>query len=457
MLAAALAASTLLLIHLAYKRPLTETPPRKTFSLHPLLPSFISGMYAAYKLGVDETQFLLLLREGYGDTVYMPFPMNLHLVLDDAIIRDTFSGTYNKQMSFTPPRKDLSTTIFGLAKSITSPNSMQLDKHIFPVHAKAMTKPRLAKAVVRFQQAIYDAVKDECSSWTGDKSVDLVDWTFTLMFKASLVALFGEKLDLPLETFMKCFQDFDAAFPLLASEKIPKFVQSYFPGVVGQGVRSRDHMIAEFAKWARETGCAGLEVGDVIKDVADEGARLGFGDYDIGSCMLGDFWPLVANNPFAVTWIVIYLIQCENAFSGQVMAEIDNVDCSVMPPAEADLPLLTSVIYETLRLQTSVYTKRQAWSKNEEPVHMKSAKHGAAAGHFDPGLWVHPGEQVLLATRLGHLDPNIWGETAGVWDGRRFYDGPFAEQTELGTSKARRIPEIKAFGGGQSMVSRGTL
>ncbi|KAK9894002.1 cytochrome P450 [Cystobasidium minutum MCA 4210] len=419
--------------------------PRKTFSIHPLAPSFISGIYAAYQLGINETEFLLSLQKQYGAAVYLPFPIAQHFILSDKLVRRIYSGAYNSQLSFIPIRKRMSTTIFGMADSITALDNAQLDKHIFPVHAKGMTKARLLNAVDRFDKSVKDTVTHELHNWKGDKTVDIVDWTYTLMFKASLAALFGDQLDIPLDRFMKCFKDFDTAFPLLASEQIPTFLQRHFPPVVARGVRSRDWLNVRFGKWARETGCAGLDDGDVVKAMATEGIRLGFSDYDNGSGILGDFWALLANNPFAVSWIVIYLIQADKQIYRDVMAEIDSVDLSNTPPAQADLPLLTSVIFETLRLKSSSFSIRSAPPTNASVAHLRADEDD------QNGIFIQPGEKLTCITRVGHLDPEVWGGSARQWDGRRFYDDPETRYDPDTPKKSKRIPEVRAFGGGVSI------
>lgn len=341
----------------------------------------------------------------------------------------------------------MSTTVFGMARSITSLDSQQLDKHIFPVHSKGMSKAKLTQALDRFDQSVKSTVSQQLQSWSGHKTIDLVDWTYTLMFKASLAALFGDQLDIPLKQFMKCFKDFDTAFPLLASEQIPEFIQPYFPPVVAQGVRSRDWLNTRFGRWARETRCAGLDEGDVVKAMAMEGLRLGFNDYDNGTGILGDFWALLANNPFAVSWIVVYLIQVDERLYKEVMSEIDRVDLSTSLPAQADMPLLTSVIFETLRLKSSSFSIRSNPPTNESVAHLRTDDND------EQGVFIQPGENMTCITRVGHLDPDVWGETARLWDGKRFYDDPNADLgSDMQTLKARRIPEVRAFGGGVSIV-----
>lgn len=88
-------------------RRLSSYPMRPTYSLHPLLPSFLSGCYAAYRLGIDEHMFFAELQRRYGSVVFVPFPVRLHFVLDTQLIKKVYEGNYNKQLSFTPYRLEL--------------------------------------------------------------------------------------------------------------------------------------------------------------------------------------------------------------------------------------------------------------------------------------------------------------------------------------------------------------
>lgn len=418
-------------------RMLARQPGCVSFSLHPLCPAFISGAYAAYKLGADETAFLLHLQETYGDMVYLPFPLAQYFVLSDAIVRQIYNGSYNKELSFLPIRKMLSGIIFGVRTETWQ--GPTLEKHIFPNHAKAMTKAKLAGAIERFADYADTAVAKQAASMKGHEGpeiVNLIDFAFEVMFSASVVALFGTELPLPLEQLKQWFLAFDHAFPLLASGKIPGWLQPRLKaGGVAAGIDARDKMNAFFGKWGRDTGCAGLREDDVIRITAEDGLRLGFDDTDLGSMMLGDFWALLANNPFAACWVLVYISQADEQLLADLYAEIDSIPEGVSA-FDAQLPLLQSCFYETLRMQTSTFSIR--WCS--QPVNLENR------------ALLQPGDTVVCVTRTGHLDRNIWGEDARLWDGRRFFDDPKNADGLLKGSKASQIPFVRAFGGGISIV-----
>lgn len=416
---------------------------RPTFSLLPLLPPFISGSYAAYQLGVNETGFLLELYREYGPVVYLPFPLRQHLILSDRHVRQIYNGRYNAHLSFIPIRKALSGIIFGTSDpALASPD---MERQIFPVHAKAMAKGNLKDPIARFQKSVQESVDQaEAERGQGEEAsvvVDLVQWTYDLMFKASMAALFGDELDLSIETFQHHFRLFDDAFPLLASGLFPRFVQDKFPSLnpVYEGVKSRDFLNTKFGEWALRTDCQPLDDRDVVKAMSDTIQSLGWSLTDLGSCLLGDFWALLANNPFAISWIMIYLTQIDRKVLEQVLAEVDSVDVqNGASPADAPLPLLTSCIYETLRLHSSPFSIRKTTSTKGSFV-------------FEGVAEIRPGEICVCVPRVGHIDPEVWGENARLWDPKRFFDD--GEADKVGSVKSKRIFEVRAFGGGVSIVS----
>lgn len=422
-----------------FYRLIVRRPGCVSFSLHPLCPPFINGAYAAYQLGADETAFILYLRENYGDIVYLPFPLCQYFVLSDVIIRKIYNGTYNSQLSFIPIRKLFSGMIFGMSKK--SWQSQELEKILFPLHHRGMAKGKLTHAIGRFTNYVDEAVKKEETrlreSPTESDTVDLITWAFSIMFEASISALFGNEFPVSREKLRKAFHAFDDIFPLLSSGMIPLSLQPYFtPAGIAEGIKERDEMNVFLGKWARETDCAGLEEDDVVRSTAAEMFKLEWSDYDAGTSLMGDFWALLANNPFAACWVLTYLTQADKQLLEDVYAEIDSIPLGVQAH-QADLPLLQSCFFETLRLQTSTFSIRQC---SEQVV-----LGGKAV--------ISPGESVICVTRAGHLDTELWGEDARAWDGRRFYDDPNSNASLEKGSKASKIPFVRAFGGGVSIVS----
>jgi len=187
-----------------------------------------------------------------------------------------------------------------------------------------------------------------------------------------------------------------------------------------------------------------------VKDMTAEAVALGLSVDDIGAMAAGDFWALLANAPFAMAWCLLYVLQADRQLLRDVLAEIDAAYASAqdqgqgqVSTSQMDVPLLTSCFYETLRLQSSSFSVREASQQ-------------AVLGD----TVIEKGESVVCITRAGHLDTAVWGDDAQLWDGRRFYDDPAAAGQNLLPDEqrgAKCIPHVRAFGGGVSICEGRTL
>jgi hypothetical protein len=391
-------------------------------------------MYAAVTLGVDETSFLMDLKKRYGDIVYMPFPLGKHFVLDNDLLRKIFEGKYNKQLSFTPFRLEASNMLFGTSKQVLAdPRTVT---HVFPVITKGlMSNTLLQPALARFATEVERRLDMLGASSQRSGSIDLVSWSFDTVFDSAVIALFGYKCPIDGGIIKNSFLAFDNVFPLLASGYLPPFLQYLLPATRA-GVIARDLLNVRFGKWARETGCEGLEKGDIMKDLCDEAQRHLRDDgtplwsiNDLGTGLTADLWALEANSTFAASWCVLYCVQAGPELKAKILDEVDAIAFSGQIGA-AETPLLTSIIYETLRLHISAFSARRSIAPETFVL---------------GGTVIHPKEDVLIIQRAVNLDEAVWGENVRVWDPMRFYDAPGSE-----TNKASHIHEVRAFGGGSS-------
>lgn len=144
-----------------------------------------------------------------------------------------------------------------------------------------------------------------------------------------------------------------------------------------------------------------------------------------------------ANAPYAALHHILYLSQSPHLPA--LLAELDShlSSSSTTSPlslaslsSSQSLPLLTSTLYETLRLSSSSFSIRIV----QDPAGFLFPSPGTA-GHLIPR-----GARVVCATRVAHLTQEARGEE---WDGERF----------VGEEERRRAArEVRAFGGGISVV-----
>lgn len=415
---------------------------RPTYSLHPLCPSFISAVYAMYRLGADETNFLLELHATYGETVYIPAPLSQHMILGTSLLKKVYTGAYSKEMAFYPVRKEFSNTVFGL----DTWREDHLQDVLFPMHARVLVpKNRVPAPMERYYLELIrciglDKTKLETKS---EIRCNLIDWAFDLMFSSSVHALFGPKFQdfISMDSMKRHFITLDSAFPILAGGLIPQFIQPYFaPGGISEAIDSRRYLSTIIGKWSK-AGCVGLGDDDTVKLIVDLLVdKFSYTPFQVGGAVIGDFWALLANNPYAVTWILTVIIQLDAQLKQELLKEIDDLDLSDSSQVAStlhsfDLPVLNSIINETLRLYASSASMRRAVFTEPFACRSKDCPEGQ-------GTIIYPGESAVCYPRVGHYTDAIWGENPAVYDGRRF----------LGDDGARLLPEMRAFGGGVSAV-----
>ncbi|SCV72527.1 BQ2448_4064 [Microbotryum intermedium] len=462
------------------------------------LPAFVRGILAAYRLGKDEDEFLSSLKRTYGPIVYLPWPFKQYFVNDPATAAKVWE-TSTSILAFAPIRMSMQCSVFGGSTPIFRDTTLW-HGILFPAHGRGLSKIRLEEPIATFVSYLrdeldhlgqrIDAMGSAADTSSERLEMDLVAWIRETMFDCGLAAVYGPQLlDFEssskygissLEEFRRCFDDFDYAFPLVAGEVLPLPALKMFP-FIRKGLKARDRLRQFIAAWVRD-GTPGLQEGGLVKDMVDYSRANGLTDLDIGTTLNGTLWyavltfssvlllnspradstakfstglprALQANGPFAAVWIVLYIIQ--SPLYPKILQEIESFSLSGRSPTQADLapstalPILSSAIYETLRLGSSTSSLRDVEKtfllcadRDDELTKEKE-------GIFHPnrgGQWIPQGSRVAAVMRAVHLDEDVWKD-AKLWDGERFID---REGEEPGT-RSKRTREVRAFGGGVSI------
>lgn len=185
--------------------------------------------------------------------------------------------------------------VFGSSQATL--DSGVLESQVYTAHARGMAKGNLAEPLERFVasvEACLIALGERVDASNGGVlELDLVDWVTTAMFESETPALFGPSLfdaghsTLSPAELRAAFNDFDAAFPLLASGLIPSFLQGFIPPIA-KGLEGRRKLIEHLGTWAK-ADMPGLEKG-VVRDMVEIGVKAGLGDEESGIFALGTFW-----------------------------------------------------------------------------------------------------------------------------------------------------------------------
>ncbi|GAA6002016.1 hypothetical protein JCM10207_003039 [Rhodosporidiobolus poonsookiae] len=407
------------------------------------LPRFVRGVQAMVRLGQDEDAFLLSLRR-YGPVVYIPWPMQQYIVTDGRAIASVYSAP-SSVLDFYTIRLEFGDLVFRAPGT-----SAFYTQHMFPVHAKGMSKAGLAAPLERYvaflQQQIEDLAARVDASEGGELVLDLQEWVTTTFFRASTTALFGPHVlnaaGMSEDELHAHFETFDAAFPIMASGMLPPSLLDRIPDVK-QAREAQQAMAGMLAAWIT-AGLPGVEEG-VIQGVVEVCREQGMSPAQIGLLLVADFWALQANAPFIALQLLLYLLQAPSSLRTSLVTELDTSlrlsDPSSFPSTlnfphlAQTLPLLSSCITETLRLGTSSFSVRAV----QKPF--------AIAQPDGPDLVLPQGSRLLCATRAHHLDEKSWDGTAGTWDGRRFLDEQGGGEEG---KKSKRAREVHGFGGGIS-------
>ncbi|ORY90686.1 cytochrome P450 [Leucosporidium creatinivorum] len=431
------------------------------------LPRFVRGILAAYRLGVDEDAFLLSVHHQFGGVCYLPWPLCQYLVTDGASIQKIYD-TSSKSLAFSPIRTEMQHTVFDSSQYTLQ--SGVLETKIFPAHGRGLAKGQLGLPLERFVASIQARLADlgeQIDAAGGSIELDLVKWVTTTMFEGATPALFGSELfsaeqssTLSPSELMKAFAAFDGGFPLFASGMVPPSLHS-FVRPLANGIDGRRKLVRHLAEWI-EADMPGLEEG-VVREMADIATGAGLPAEEGAKMLLGTLWALQANAPFAALHHILYLTQ--STLLPTLLAELDSHLASSASPLSfptlsnsASLPLLTSTLWETLRLSSSSFSIRIVQEKegfflasptaSSSPAASSDDDHEAdarappmtSAGHLIP-----QGARIVSATRVSHL----LNEQEGTkWDGRRFMG-------EEGRKRAAR--DVRAFGGGISVCEGRSL
>lgn len=165
----------------------------------------------------------------------------------------------------------------------------------YKVHSRGLQKSQLDSSVARFVSVMERQVEELAtrldSTKGGELELNLDEWVTDMFFEASLVGLFGPRMREPSgiskEAFRKAFDEFDGAFPFLASGLLPLPLANL---IFRKGKKSQ-HVLADTLQQWVEEGFPGLEEG-VIRDMAQVAIDRGLGTKEAGKVLVADAWAL---------------------------------------------------------------------------------------------------------------------------------------------------------------------
>ncbi|KAG9015061.1 Cytochrome P450 7B1, partial [Tulasnella sp. 427] len=329
----------------------------------------------------------------------------------------------------------LSPVQMGWAKSVFSLSDQALygspmfSARLAPHMDRSMAPKNMMGLIKSFENHVRQEVQFRA---VPSQPVSLQDFVIKLSYVATGAAYFGPTFN-AMGTW-DAFKGFD--------ESVYKVALGYPASLLRTFVRCREEMIGKFVEYLDKPHDAcelirGQE--EIIRDVP-------FDKRDMGCMMLCAWWPLMANVPWGTLWVLLHQLQRpegvqplldELTAAGTAWSSAHpeftgsyTLHLTEFLQSNPSLPLLSSVIAESLRFATDSYSMRAVVDGD------------AMLGPY----MMRDGDMIVCSTRSVHMDEKEF-ERASEWIPTRFVaeDGS-AKGTE---GSFKWMP----FGGGISMCS----
>ncbi|EUC63789.1 cytochrome P450 family protein [Rhizoctonia solani AG-3 Rhs1AP] len=253
----------------------------------------------------------------------------------------------------------------------------------------------------------------------------------TLMQKADCAMLFGSSFDFG--AIASAFEKFDRGVVNLAIN---------FPLIfMRQTTAARSQLLGQLTKYF-ERG-AREDASQQLKDFVDLAKSAEWTERDTASFALGMMWPLLANAPWAVWWLLVYHLHRARGLE-PILEEVKQVvqsgrDLVEVVRDSSATPYLDASINETIRIASDSFSVR--W--------VPPSPTPARLGTF----LFKGGDQIICKMRGVHMDPNVYAQPE-VFEPRRFAGGkedvrgrffPFGGGFSICEGRHLALSQIKAF------------
>lgn len=286
----------------------------------------------------------------------------------------------------------------------------------------------------------FQAQLDKDASLEGGLDINLYDWLWQRVFRASTTALCGT-------TLLEMYPDFNVDYRTWEDNLLGLLFGT--PRLFArQAYRARDACVEKLEKWLQAGYQHPVKEGEDPSWTPDSGARIMLRRHDLYKqrdlSIHGQAgWDLIylagilSNATPATGWLLLHILSPTSApdFRARIMQELQSCkrsDGSVDIPALTRLPLLNSSFHEVLRLYVDLLVVRQVDSSVTLGTH-----------------YVRKGEQIMAPTWMTHRNPVFFARPE-AFDPERFLTTD-AATGKLGYSVTALGTEYFPFGGGHYM------
>ncbi|KAG8706774.1 Cytochrome P450 7B1 [Ceratobasidium sp. 428] len=285
------------------------------------------------------------------------------------------------------------------------------NRHLSPMNVQSLLSSFIAHA------------RSQISTLPSNVSIPLLSLIVPPMQKSDCAMLFGSSfLPYYYDTVAPAFTTFDNNVPLLAIN-FPPFLM---PGTIAARQTLLNNLDTYFAAGLPE------DASGLLKEFVEQGHSQDWTTHDLAAFGLGLMWPLLANAPYAVYWLLAFHLYRPEGLK-PLLDEVHSVlesgyrDLAEVVRDSGATPYLDACINEAIRLASDSYSMRWVAEGEDE-------------GHRLGGYVFKAGDQVACNTRGAHMDEEVYARPE-VFEPSRF----IGEEKEK--SRGRFIP----FGGGFSI------
>lgn len=275
---------------------------------------------------------------------------------------------------------------------------------MFPFHHRLLS-PTAIGALVSSYRSHAIRILSQFTPPKPSEPTSLIKLLHPQMYDSAILAFMGDSY--PTHASYPLFLKFDDAFPLLAAGFMPNFVTAPGRKVREQLADVTERWIEE--RWNANNGGMDETSSELVKWLILESRQEGYSTRDTALLVNSDVWALQANSTWACFWVVALMLQQPEGLA-PLYQELDDAvktfrKSDTEPPspksisnflASASLPLLASVISETLRYTTSSSSIRRVvetdgatlagytFEKDDELVCVTRTLHHSAEMYDDP-------------------------------------------------------------------------
>jgi cytochrome P450 len=380
--------------------------------------------------------------------------MTMHVLFDPTAVQALFRAKkptrnrFNEQIA----RNTLRLTAEDTRRFYAAPELQEEMYHEFLLRTEAVND--LTREFTLSLARHFDADAPAAAAATGGEPLEMgiMEWLRPHMFRASCIALYGDRLLSIYPELVNDFWAFDKAFlslffglPRIIAPKPFRALEACMAGMLRYQTQCQQESNGQAEDPRSDNAWEPIWGARANRARQRYYAHQGLSDYARAAMDLGMMFGLSSNAIPASGWFLMHLLDPRGDASvlPRVMAELETVR---LPGGKVDvaklvaLPLMQSIFQEILRLYSDLLVSRETPEDLVLPVDSGRSS-----------MLFRKGSNIIAPSLLGHYDANVWSDPpADVFCAERFLrTDPESGKTVF--SMTGTTGKLFPFGGGRTM------